>query len=212
MSALTILGYCCLILFFTAIPISIIVMVLRDKPSTTPLDDEAQRELENNRVYIWEYFIVLLAVVLIAIGLLSNDQAEKQTSFSILSVAFSFLLMTSYNNRFDIAGVNRIVIAVCIMCGLTSVYLWRINFNARLDSGANLLVGLCLPLALYFYVRTVREIIFEITGTYPITLDKEFPVGYFSERYNREANYWDIIWTLWNFGLGVCLFMLQYFV
>lgn len=212
MSALTILGYCCLILFFTAIPTYIIVMVLRDKPSTTPLEDEAHRELENNRVYFWEYFILILPVVLIAIGLLSNDQEEKQSSFTILSIALSFLLISSYNNRFDIAGVNRIVIAVCIMCALTSVYLWRSNFNARLDSGANLLAGLCLPLVLYFYIRTIREIIFEITGTYPLTLRRQSPVGHFSERYNREANFWDVIWTLWNLALFVCLLLLLFFV
>lgn len=187
-------------------------MVLRDKPSTTPLEDEAHRELENNRVYIWEYFILILPVVLIAIGLLSNDHSEKQSSFTILSTALSFLLISSYNNRFDIAGVNRIVIVVCIMCVLTSVYLWRSNFNARLDSGANLLAGLCLPLVLYFYVRTIREIIFEITGTYPMTLDRQSPVGHFSERYNREANYWDVIWTLWNLALLVCSLFLKFFV
>jgi hypothetical protein len=138
---------------------------------------------------------------LIAIGILSNDQEEKQSSFTLLACALSVLIISSYNNRFDIAGVNRIVIAVCILCALTSVYLWRSNFNARLDSGANLLAGLCLPLALYFYVRTIREIIFEITGTYPLTLDRQSPVGHFSERYNREANYWDVIWTLWNLAL-----------
>jgi hypothetical protein len=138
---------------------------------------------------------------LIAIGLLSNDQEEKQSSFTLLACALSVLIISSYNNRFDIAGVNSIVIAVCILCALTSVYLWRSNFNARLDSGANLLAGLCLLLALYFYVRTIREIIFEITGTYPMTLDRQSPVGHFSERYNRDANYWDVIWTLWNLAL-----------
>lgn len=96
------------------------------------------------------------------------------------------------------------------MCALTSVYLSRTNFNAHLDSGADLLVGLWLPLAIYFYVRTVREIIFEITGTFPLTLDRGAPVGHFSERYNRVANYWDFIWTFWNLALLVCLFILQY--
>lgn len=91
MSALTILGYCCLILFFTAIPISIIFTALKHNPDATPVDDEAQRELENNRVYVWEYFILVLTVVLITIGLLSNDHSEKLLSFSTLSVALSFL-------------------------------------------------------------------------------------------------------------------------
>ncbi|MFM6965623.1 MAG: hypothetical protein ACKOWM_08605, partial [Sphingomonadales bacterium] len=69
-----------------------------------------------------------------------------------------------------------------------------------------------LPLALYFYIRTIREIIFEITGTYPLTLDRQSPVGHFSERYNREANFWDVIWTLWNLALLVCLLLLLFFV
>ena len=187
-------------------------MVLKDKPDAAPVDDEAHLELENNRVYVWEYFILLLPVVLISIGLLSNDHAEKQLSFIILSVGLSFLLISSYNNRFDITGVNRIVIAVCVMCALTSVYLSRINYNAQLVSGSSLLLLVWLPLAIYFYLRTVREIIFEVTGTFPLTLDREFPVGHFSERYNRKANYWDLIWTIWNFALCVCLLFLQFFV
>jgi predicted RND superfamily exporter protein len=32
----------------------------------------------------------------------------------LLVIGFSVLLFSSYNNRFGIAGVNRIVIAVCL--------------------------------------------------------------------------------------------------
>jgi hypothetical protein len=210
MSALTILGYCCLILFFTAIPVSIIVMVLKDKPDAAPVDDEAHRDLENNRVYVWEYFILLLPVVLIAIGLLSNDHAEKQDSLVFLGIGLSGLLFSSYNNRFDLTGVNRIVIAVCIMCALTSVYLSSTNFNDQLASGASCVTLLWFPLAIYIYLRIVREIIYEVTGSFPLTLDRQSPVGSFSERYNRKVNYWDLLWTIWNFTLGVCLLMLPF--
>lgn len=208
MSALTILGYCCLILFFTAIPVSIIVGALKDNPDAAPVDDEAHRELENNRVYIWEYFILILPVVFISFGLLSNDHSEKQEILVLLGIGLSGLLFSSYNNRFDIAGVNRIVIAVCIMCALTSVYLSRLNFNDQLASGKSVLVLLWFPLAIYIYLRIVREIIYEVTGSFPLTLGRNLPIGHFSERYNRKANYWDLLWTLWNFVLCVCLLFL----
>lgn len=210
MSALTILGYCCLILFFTAIPVSIIVGALKDNPDAAPVDDEAHRELENNRVYIWEYFILVLTVVFISFGLLSNDHSEKQVILVLLSIGFSILLFSSYNNRFDITGVNRIVIVVCIMCALSSVYLSSTNFNDQLGSGKSVLVLLWLPLAIYIYLRIVREIIYEITGSFPLTLDRNLSIGHFSERYNREANYWDVIWTLWNFALCLCLMLLPF--
>lgn len=98
------------------------------------------------------------------------------------------------------------------MCALTSVFLSSTNFNDQLASGKSVLVLLWFPLAIYIYLRIVREIIFEVTGTFPLTLDRNLRIGHFSERYNREANYWDLIWTLWNFALCVCLLFLQLYV
>jgi hypothetical protein len=210
MSALTILGYCCLILFFMAIPISIIYMALKNNPDETPSDEEVKRELEESRVIFWEYFILIIPVILIAIGLLSNDFDEKQNSLVLVGVGLSGLLVSPYNNRFDIKGVNILMIAVCALCALTSVYLSSTNYVVQLAAGYSCTRLFWYPLSIYLYLRIVREIIYEITGTYPLTVDRSSPIGSFFERHNRKANYWDLLWTMWNLALCCCLLILPF--
>ena len=210
MSALTIFGYCFLILFFMAIPISIIVTALKNNPDETPSDEEVKRELEESRVIFWEYFILIIPVLLISIGLLSNDFDEKQNSLVLVGVGLSVLLVSPYNNRFDIKGVNIIMIAVCVLCALTSVYLSSTNYVVQLAAGYSCTRLFWYPLSIYLYLRIVREIIYEITGTYPLTVDRSSPIGSFFERQNREANYWDLLWTMWNLALCFCLLILPF--
>jgi hypothetical protein len=39
-----------------AIPISIIVVALKNNPDATPSDEEVKRELEESRVNFWKFF------------------------------------------------------------------------------------------------------------------------------------------------------------
>ncbi len=210
MSALTIFGYCFLIVFFMAIPISIIVGVLKNNPDATPSDEEIKQELEESRVIFWEYFILIIPVVLISIGLLSTDFDEKQNSLVLAGMGVSALLVSPYNNRFDIKGVNILMIAVCALCALTSVYLSSTNYVVELADGYSCTRLFWYPLSIYLYLRIVREIIYEITGTYPLTVDRSSPIGSFFERHNRKANYWDLLWTMWNLALCSCLLLLRF--
>jgi hypothetical protein len=171
-----------------AIPISIIVGVLKNNPDATPSDEEVKQELEESRVIFWEYFILIIPVVLISIG----------------------LLVSPYNNRFDIKGVNILMIAVCALCALTSVYLSSTNYVVELADGYSCTRLFWYPLSIYLYLRIVREIIYEITGTYPLTVDRSSPIGSFFERHNRKANYWDLLWTMWNLALCSCLLLLRF--
>jgi hypothetical protein len=72
-----------------AIPISIIVTALKNNPDETPSDEEVKRDLEESRVIFWEYFILIIPVILISIGLLSNDFDEKQNSLATLTGLFT---------------------------------------------------------------------------------------------------------------------------
>lgn len=210
MSALTIFGYCFLILFFMAIPISIIVVALKNNPDATPSDEDVKQELEESRVNFWEYLILIIPVILIAIGLLSNDLDEKRHSLVLVGAGVSVLLVSPYNNRFDIRGVNILMIAVCVLCALTSVYLSSTNYVVELADGYSCTRLFWYPLSIYLYLRIVREIIYEITGTYPLTVDRSSPIGSFFERHNRKANYWDLLWTMWNLALCSCLLLLRF--
>jgi hypothetical protein len=86
------------------------MLALKNNPEETPSDEEVKRELEESRVNFWEYFILVIPVILIAIGLLSNDFYEKQNSLVLVGVGLSGLLVSPYNNRFDIKGVNILII------------------------------------------------------------------------------------------------------
>ncbi|MEN9700677.1 MAG: hypothetical protein RLZZ301_1875 [Bacteroidota bacterium] len=209
MSALTILGYCCLILIFGGVPIYFIVLALKDKPDATPESKEATNTLQKNRANFWEYFILILPIVLIGIALLSPDIEEQRGSIHFLAIGLPFFQL-SFNNRIDVPGVNRIVLAASLLCGLTSFYLS--HENKILPPGDPCLVLLWYPIAIYCYLKIARELINAFTGTYPFTVSRSEPVGYFSELYQREANYWDLLWTFWNFGLYLSLLFCSFYL
>ena len=199
MTALKTLGIICIIMACFAGAITVIVDVFQ-KPKPTKTDKYGKRELKINRISYWEYLLIILPVSLLLIGLLTNDREEKITSFTILGIGFAYLLLSPYNNRIDIPWVNRTVLITCLTLAITSYLLSLTSYNYKLQSGYNSLTTLLLPLGTYVYLFSARQFIKLATTTYPLTLDKYFRVGHFSNRYNRKATYWDLTWTLWNIG------------
>jgi hypothetical protein len=197
MTALKILGLFCIVLVCFGGAITVIVDVFK-KTKPTNIDKDGKRELKINRISYWEYLIIILPIALLLIGLLTNDREEKLTSFTILGLGFAYLLLSPYNNRIDIPWVNRTVLITGLTLAIISYLLSLTNYNFRFQSGLSSLITLLLPLATYIYLISARQIIKYSTDTYPLTLDKYFRVGHFSNRYNRKATYWDLAWTLWN--------------
>jgi hypothetical protein len=197
MIALKTLGILCIILLCFGPAISLIADVFQ-KNKSTRLDKNGKRESKINHVSYWEYLIVILPVSLLLIGLFTNDREEKLVSLTILGIGYSFLLLSSYNNRIIIPWVNKTVLITCLILAIISYLLSLTNYNYQFQSGLNSLALLFFPLSTYVYLLIARQIIKLITNTFPLTLDKYFRVGHFSNRYNRKATYWDLIWTLWN--------------
>jgi len=199
MTALKTLGIICIILVCFAGAITVIVDVFQ-KPKPTNIDKDGKRELKINRISYWEYLIIILPVALLLIGLLTTDREGKLTSFTILGICFAYLLLSPYNNRIDIPWVNKTILITCLTLAIISYVLSLTNYNYRFQSGLSSLTTLLFPLATYIYLIVARQIIKNSTDTYPLTLDKYFRVGHFSNRHNRKATYWDLAWTLWNIG------------
>ncbi len=197
MTALKILGLFCIVLVCFAGAITVIVDVFQ-KPKPTQINKDVKRELKINRTSYWEYLIIILPVSLLLIGLMTNEREGKITSFTILGLGFSSLLLSSYNNRIDIPWVNRTVLIISFTLAIITYLLSLTGYNFELNSGYNSLTTLLLPLTTYIYLFTARQVIKLITDTYPLTLDNYFRVGHFSYRYNRKATYWDLTWTIWN--------------
>ena len=199
MTALKTLGIICIVLVCFGGAITVIVDVFQ-KPKPTKINTDGKRELKINRINYWEYLVIILPACLLLIGLLTTDREAKLTSLTILGVGFSFLLLSSYNNRIDIPWVNQTFLFTCLTLAITSYLLSSTSYNYRFQSGLSCLTTLLFPLATYIYLILSRQIIKLSTDTYPLTLDKHFRVGHFSNRQNRKATYWDLTWTLWNIG------------
>ena len=197
MTALKIVGILCILLVCLGPVITLIVDIYK-KPNPTKLDKNGKRELKINRISYWDYLIIILPLTLLLIGLLTNDREEKLTSFTILGLSFSFLLLSPYNNRIEIPWINKTLLISCLIIAVISYLLSLTNYNFKFHSGLSCLIILLFPLTTYSYLFLARLIIKLITGNYPLTLDKYFRVGHFSNRYKRKATYWDLVWTLWN--------------
>ncbi len=199
MTALKILGLFCIILVCFG-PATAAIGDVFKKPNPTKLNKDEKRELKINRISIWEYLIIIIPVCLLLIGLLTNDREEKLTSFVILGATYSYLLLSPYNNRIDISWVNKTVLITSVALAIIAYLLSLTNYNYNFQSGLSSLTILFFPIVTYIYLLIARQIIKLIANTYPLTLDKYFRVGHFSNRYNRKATYWDLTWTLWNVG------------
>ena len=199
MTALKVFGIICIILVCFSGAITVIVDVFQ-KPKLTKIDTDGKRELKINRINYWEYLIIIIPVCLLLIGLLTTDREGKLTSLTILGICFAYLLLSPYNNRIDIPWVNKTILITCLTLAIIAYLLSLTNYNYKFQSGLSCLTTLLFPFATYIYLIVARQIIKLSTDTYPLTLDKHFRVGHFSNRHNRKATYWDLTWTLWNIG------------
>lgn len=197
MTALKTLGILCIILVCFGAAITVIVDVFQ-KPKPTKIDKDGKRELKINRSNYWEYLIIILPASLLLIGLLTNDREEKLTSYTILGLGYAYLLLSPYNNRIDVPWVKRTVLITCVTLALVSAVLSKTYYDYNFQSGLSALTVLWFPLITSIYLIAARQIIKLTTKTYPLTLDRYYRVGNFSNRLNRKATYWDLTWTLWN--------------
>ena len=197
MIALKTLGIFCIFLVCFGGAITVIVDVFQ-KPKPTKIGKDGKRELKINRINYWEYLIIILPIALSLIGLLTNNREEKLISFTILGLGYTYLLLSPYNNRIDVPWVKRTVLITGVTLAILSGLLSKTNYDFSFQSGLSVLLVLLFPLMTIIYLLSARQIIRLITKTYPLTLDRYFRVGQYSNRLNRKATYWDLTWTLWN--------------
>ncbi|MFC5192690.1 hypothetical protein ACFPIK_13010 [Algoriphagus aquatilis] len=195
MTALTTLGILCIILVCFGPATDLIVDIYRN-PKPTQIDKDGKRELKINRINFWDYLILIIPAFLLLMGLLSNAQKERATSFAILGIGYMMLILSSYNRRIEIPKINWFLFTTCLTLIVVSYLLGQSNVNYSFPSGTNSLTLLYFPAAAYIFLQASRHIIKLTTNTYPVTLDKHYRVGHYHIRYNRKTTYWDLAWTL----------------
>ncbi|MCA2774323.1 MAG: hypothetical protein IM574_06615 [Cytophagales bacterium] len=195
MTALTTLGILCIILVCFGPATDLIVDIYR-KPKPTQIDKDGKRELKINRISYWDYLILILPAILLLIGLISKNQQERTTSFTILGIGYMFLVLSPYNRRIDISKINWFLFSTCLTLALIGYLLGQNLNDFILQSESRSYTTLYFPALAYIFLQASRQVIKLFTGTYPVTLDKYYRVGTFHSRYNRKTNYWDMIWSL----------------
>ena len=211
MTALTTLGILCIILVCFGPATELIVDIYR-KPKPTQIDKDEKRELKINRISFWDYLILIIPACLLLIGLLSNGQKERATSFAILGIGYMMLILSSYNRRIDIPKINWFLFSTCLTLVIVSYLLGQSNINYTFPSGTNSLTLLYFPATAYIFLQASRHLIKLTTNTYPVTLDKYYRVGHFNTRYNRKTTYWDLAWTfiaMFGFPMAICYLTLM---
>jgi hypothetical protein len=211
MTALTTLGILCIILVCFG-PVTALIVDIYRKPKPTKIDRDGKRELKINRISFWDYLILIIPACLLLIGLLSNGQQERATSFMILGIGYMMLILSSYNRRIDIPKINWFLFSTCLTLVFVSYLLRQSDTNYSFASGTNSLTILYFPAAAYIFLQASRHLIKLTTNTYPVTLDKYYRVGHFHTRYNRKTTYWDLAWTLitmFGFPMAICYLTLM---
>ncbi len=195
MTALTTLGILCIILVCFG-PVTALIVDIYKKPNSTKIDKNCKRELNINRISYWDYLILILPAILLLIGMLSKNQQERTTSFTILGIGYMFLVLSPYNRRIDIPKINWFLFSTCLTLALTGYLLGQNLNDFILQSESRSYTTLYFPALAYVFLQASRQVIKLFTGTYPVTLDKYYRVGTFHSRYNRKTNYWDMIWSM----------------
>jgi uncharacterized membrane protein YfcA len=195
MTALTTFGILCIILVCFG-PATALIVDLYIKPKPTTINKEGKRELKINRISYWDYLILILPALLLLIGLLSKNQQERITSFTILGVGYMFLVLSPYNRRIDIPKINWFLFSTCLTLSLVGYLLGQNLNDLILQSESRSYTALYFPAIAFIFLQSSRQVIKLFTGTYPVTLDHNYRVGTFHTRYNRKTNFWDMIWSL----------------
>ena len=175
-------------------PVTDLIVDLYKKPKSTEIDKNGKRRLKINRISFWDYLILIVPACLLLIGLLSKDQHERSTSFTILGIGYMFLVLSPYNRRIDIPEINWFLFGTCITLAIVGYSLGQ-NLNDIIFQSRSY-TTLYFPALAYAFLQVSRQVIKIFTGTYPITLDRYYGVGAFHSRYNRKTNFWDLAWSL----------------
>lgn len=209
MIALTMLGVICLILFCMAIPLTLIVDVYIEN-KFPKVGRDGKRELKINRIYFWDYLILIIPTCLILIGLFTNNPEERATSFWILGFGYMLLILSSYNRRIEIPKINWSLFTVCLTCLITGYFLQNFSneFNHTLNESN--LKPLYFPAIAFVYIHASRVVIKKFTNTFPISLDRNLKLGFYYSRYLRKTNVGDLIWSLIN--LTVIPILIMFFI
>ncbi len=195
MTALTALGILCIILVCFG-PVTTLIVDFYKKPNLSTFKNVGKSERKISRISYWDYLILISPTILLLIGLLSKNQQERATSFTILGIGYMFLVLSPYNRRIDIPKINWFLFLTCLTLALLG-YLLGQNLNDFLFQSQNRsFTTLYFPAIAYVFLQVSRKLIKLLTGTYPITLDKHYRVGRFHSLYNRKTNFWDLIWSL----------------
>jgi hypothetical protein len=195
MTALTTLVILCIILVCFGPAMDLLVGNFR-RSNPSKINKDGKRELKINRISFWDYLILIIPGCLLLIGLLSNRPNEKANSFALLGIGYMMLILSPYNRRIDIPKINWFLFSTCLTLAIVSYLLEKTKSNYSFTSGTNSLTILYFPAAAYIFLQTSRLLIHLTTGTFPITLDKNNPVGHFYARYDRKTTYWDLVWTI----------------
>ena len=196
MAALKILGLFCIILVCFGLPAYLIIEVYKKGPKR---DSKGKIIPKMNQTTYWDFLILIIPIWLILIILFSNNDSEKAISTSIVSLGYTLLILTS--NRFiNIPKTNLFLVIICVLLALTKLFLQYKKLDNYSIYTEDAFIGLYFPAIAYLYLITARKLIFTITKTYPIMLDKySFPIGSYFSRYQRNTNYWDLAWTVFTF-------------
>ncbi|WP_275153402.1 hypothetical protein [Elizabethkingia meningoseptica] len=166
-----------------------------------------KRKSKVKEVSFWDYLItVLIPFCLLVYGILIEN---KGNTMIILGIGYMMLILTY--NRINILKINLSILFTCLLLSLIAFLMIKNNRGYQMPSGLNNLNTLYLPILAYICVQTGRTIIKMTLNTHPIIVDKEYRVGSFYPRYNREVTYWDLTWTvlsIFGFPLAITLLFL----
>jgi hypothetical protein len=201
-SALGVLGLTCLILVCFGLPAELIHQVLK-KPKK--LLKREKRIPAMDQLSHWDYLIIIIPVWLMLISIFSTDYGEQRNCIILLSVGCTGLPLSFYNDRAEFFNGRLLLFLSCLLPAIFSVIVKYFSLSISFFKEINILYA---PVLAFAYLLFARFIIKELTGMYPITLDRHRPVGTYYDRYKRITTYWDLLWTVINFFVIVILLIL----
>lgn len=163
-----------------------------------------------DKIYFWDYLVCLILplTTLLLLPFLSIELLVKFIYF--LGMGYGLLIISPYNHRIDITKINIYIGCTSLLIFAIGIYLHFTNEFIGINN-QNSVPILFYPLTVYIALHVCRQSIKLVTGTYPITFDRNLRPGKFSYRYKRKITVWDYVWTVaWIFGSVLLLkFMLD---
>ena len=199
MTALTILGILCLILLCFGPAIELLHFT-SSKLRPTQIDKNGKRELKINRIVFWDYLILIFPLLLLLIGLFSNNLNERNTSLMLLGIGYMIFILSS-NNRIDIPKINWFIFVICIIVTVTYLLFKQPSITYKPTNTLKGIDTLIFPTIAYVFLHTARQLIRLLTGVFPITMMKYDKVGQFNFRFQRKTTYWDLAWSMVSLAL-----------